>query len=323
MRAATPWSPCGPPDSGVTGGPSAGLATSPARRSAGRRSPATSTAKTAGSMRSTQSGAEKVQASQCTSARWPFCTMNASSPRASGPQRNGTAPRRSIVVDDVGSCGRPLSLSMRTCLSGRLACRSARAAAPRNGAAAQMRLPVPAAGEQSFQVARLDLLACHDLLERRQPQDDAQHGGERPVAGEPCSGKMRFWSLPRSIAITTVRCAESSGVMMRSGRTVSRIACRRQVRLQRPQPIHTERSIVGAAPGSSWRSASTGHTSAQRPQPLHVCSTTTGMKRVVWTGRSTAKRRAAIIVSQQQRQQLQMKLTPQRTFSANCTRSCS
>ena len=69
--------------------------------------------------------------------------------------------------------------------------------------------------------------------------------------------------------------------------------------------------------------ASIGQVAAHPPQPVQERSSTTGMKRVVCTGRSTAKRRAAIMVSQQQRQQLQMKLTPRRTFSANCTRLCS
>ena len=41
---------------------------------------------------------------------------------------------------------------------------------------------------------------------------------------------------------------------------------------------------------------------------------------MVWMGWSAAKRRAAIIASQQQPQQLQMKLTDSRTFSPNWTR---
>jgi MFS family permease len=81
------------------------------RRLARRRSTTTvasaarSTAITAGSIRSTHSGAVNVQASQCTLACWRFCTMKASRPSASRPSRNGTAPRRSVVADDVRSCG--------------------------------------------------------------------------------------------------------------------------------------------------------------------------------------------------------------------------
>ncbi len=44
---------------------------------------------------------------------------------------------------------------------------------------------------------------------------------------------------------------------------------------------------------------------------------------MVWTGWAAANRRDAIMASQQQPQQLQMKFTPSRTFSPNCTRSRS
>ena len=41
---------------------------------------------------------------------------------------------------------------------------------------------------------------------------------------------------------------------------------------------------------------------------------------MVWIGWAAAKRREAIMASQQQPQQLQMKFTSSRTFSPNCTR---
>ncbi len=66
--------------------------------------------------------------------------------------------------------------------------------------------------------------------------------------------------------------------------------------------------------------ASTGQALTHLPQPLQRSTWTCGMKLVVWTGSSRPKRRAAIIASQQQPQQLQMNATPRCTFSPNWTR---
>jgi hypothetical protein len=65
--------------------------------------------------------------------------------------------------------------------------------------------------------------------------------------------------------------------------------------------------------------ASTGQALAHLPQPLQASSSTTGRKLVVCTGMQRPNLRAAIMASQQQPQQLQMKLTRSRTFSPNWT----
>jgi len=67
--------------------------------------------------------------------------------------------------------------------------------------------------------------------------------------------------------------------------------------------------------------ASTGQVSTQWPQPLQARSSIWGIKLVVWTGWRIPNFLAAIIASQQQPQQLQIKLTPWRDiFRRNWTR---
>ncbi len=68
---------------------------------------------------------------------------------------------------------------------------------------------------------------------------------------------------------------------------------------------------------------STGQTAAHSPQPVQASMSIRGRKFVVVTGLRIPKRRAAIMASQQQPQQLQMKLTRRWTFSPNWTRFSS
>ena len=94
---------------------------------------------------------------------------------------------------------------------------------------------------------------------------------------------MQSWSLPRSIAISTVRWSVSTGVTTRSGRGSSHSALWVQTRVQTPQP----RQISAASSARRLRGfdgsfaetrviASTGQTSTHLPQPLQVASSTCG-----------------------------------------------
>ncbi len=71
--------------------------------------------------------------------------------------------------------------------------------------------------------------------------------------------------------------------------------------------------LIDRAGSNSGAGSERGHL----PQPLQSSSLTCGKKLLVCTGCSMPNRRAAIMASQQQPQQLQMKLTRSRTFSPN------
>jgi hypothetical protein len=133
--------------------------------------------------------------------------------------------------------------------------------------------------------------------------------------------------LPRSIAITTTRCVELTGVMTRSFRAARRTPPFGQAETQTPQPRHSSVSAAarfrpgcaGSSPGTS-RSASTGQAFAHVPQPSHLEPSSSTTKLVVCTGRRKPKRFAASMASQPQPQQLQTKAGVSRTFSPNWTR---
>ena len=138
--------------------------------------------------------------------------------------------------------------------------------------------------------------------------------------------KMQSCSLPRSIAIRTLRCRESTGVMTRSARASSQSPSVGQTRVHTLQP--RQRSALSAAfrffgrCGSLAETsviASTGQVVTHFAQPLHSSSWRFGMKFVVCTGCRVPNRRAVISASQQQPQQLQMKPTSVRAFSPNWT----
>src|SRR5512140_3735743 len=129
------------------------------------------------------------------------------------------------------------------------------------------------------------------------------------------------------MAIITALWTESSGVMTRSVLDARPRLFVRQAATQTPQPRHIA-SSRRARFFFGWRGsladtrviASTGHAAAQSPQPVQDPPDTTGRKFVVWMGLRRPKRRWAIMASQQQPQQLQMKLTRFRMFSPNWTR---
>ena len=131
------------------------------------------------------------------------------------------------------------------------------------------------------------------------------------------------------MAIITVLCAELIGVMMRLARSLREITLSLHAVTQTPQPRHQLSSskafIFLGFCGSCAETieiASTGQACAHLLHPLQVRSIS-GKKFVVSTGFKKAKRLAAVSASQQQLQQLQIKLTPFCAFSPNCTSLCS
>lgn len=136
--------------------------------------------------------------------------------------------------------------------------------------------------------------------------------------------KIRCWSLPRSIAITTVRYALFTGVITRFSRGLSMTAFSGQARTHSPQPrqssyesLASRRLGLCGSFADTSDIASTGQTFTHFPHPLHSWFCTSGIKLVVCTGYNCAKRFEASIASQQQPQQLQIKLTRFLTFSPN------
>ena len=113
--------------------------------------------------------------------------------------------------------------------------------------------------------------------------------------------KIRSCSCPRSIAWSTTRCVEFSGVMTRSGLDVSRRPSFGHVPTHTPQPRHApsssratfRRSCFGSLADTS-ESASTGQASTHFPQPLQAARSTARMKLLVWTGCRNPNRRAAM-----------------------------
>ena len=129
--------------------------------------------------------------------------------------------------------------------------------------------------------------------------------------------KIRFCSMPRSIAISTVRCTEFDRRDHALRPRLEPQALRGSRYARRPRSPGTASSST--RPCAAWdgagrwpRPASSpppGRRVTHLPQPLQRLSSTAGRKLVVWTGWRTPNWRAAIIASQQQPQQLQMKLT--------------
>src|SRR5271157_1345748 len=125
--------------------------------------------------------------------------------------------------------------------------------------------------------------------------------------------KIRFWSLPRSMAMSTVRWAVVTGVMTRFTRERRDKPFRVHTRTHTPQPRQSAcwsfaRLRLGwrGSPAETRPMASTGQASTHFPQPLHSSAFTSGRKLVVAMGLRRAKRLAASRASQQQPQQLRM-----------------
>src|SRR6056297_760283 len=141
---------------------------------------------------------------------------------------------------------------------------------------------------------------------------------------------MRFCNFPRSIAISTTRWVEFTGVITRSGRETRLKALVGQERTHTPQPRQrssliaaTLRFFLAGSLAEIRLKASTGQTLTHFPQPVQFSTASFGRKLLVCTGFKKPNFRAATRASQQQPQQLQIKFTPFCTFSPNCTRLCS
>ncbi len=137
---------------------------------------------------------------------------------------------------------------------------------------------------------------------------------------------MRFCSTPRSAAMSTTRCDVFRGVMVRFGRSRRQRLLAWQCRTQTPHPRQiSSRTLTVfrfSSGDSAISSAPTGQILAHLPQPVQVTASVWMMK-FEWILWRMPNRLTAVRASQQQLQQLQMKLTPWRLFSPNWTRSAS
>jgi len=180
--------------------------------------------------------------------------------------------------------------------------------------------------QQADEVTRAHLFGGEQLLRRRKPQD---HRGSPPSPGgsrapdcrrcSPAASRARSPSA-RSGAGCPRASALAAGAARATSRPSGRRGCRPRsrgsgLRPGRPCAVRLVRVVRGHSV-----IASTGQRFTHFPQPLQSAASTCGRKFVVWTGSSSANRRAAIIASQQQPQQLQMKAGSRCTFSPNWTR---